>query len=75
LSLKTYSSNRSQVLIDGESVAKSRPLLGTSVKDVEVKLREHDDQLTGTIHTHLVSILIFSVSDEQFFLTNFVYIL
>jgi hypothetical protein len=72
LSLKTYSSNRSQVLIDGESVAKSRPLLGTSVKDVEVKLREHDDQLTGT---HLVSILIFSVSDEQFFLTNFVYIL
>ena len=42
-----------QVLIDGESIAKSRPLLGTGVKDVEAKLREHDDNLTNTIQSHL----------------------
>ena len=42
-----------QVLVDGESIAKSRPLLGTGVKDVEAKLREHDDNLTNTIQSHL----------------------
>ena len=44
------------MLLDGESVARSRPLLGTGVKDVEAKIRDHDDSLTITIHTHLEKI-------------------
>jgi len=53
-----------QVLIDGESIAKSRPLLGTSVKDVEAKLREHDDNLTNTIQSHLEKVKALRVEGE-----------
>lgn len=38
-----------QVLLDGESVAKSRPLLGTGVRDVEMKLRDHESNLVAVV--------------------------
>ena len=53
-----------QVLLDGESVAKSRPLLGTSVKDVEAKIRDHDGSLSVTIHTHLEKLKVLRTEGE-----------
>ena len=53
-----------QVLLDGESVAKSRPLLGTGVKDVEAKLRDHDSNLAVTIHSHLEKMKVLRAEGE-----------